>query len=244
MWYDEDFYSEPSEFDMQIEEFKESLSKSVKKEYLEEMEKLRKENQALWEVKKNFEQIKREYENKKHKLEIAVRDAENKAKRMRAEEIMENYKVFFWRQSFEYKYGPKCDKCDKNRQIEVSLPSGRKVNDDCECRKTQAKVAVPERMVRYELADRQGKIVAWYKSCGKEEERYYCIDYASTVYADSAIVEPGTSFDALLKKESKEILFQSREECMAYCEYLNEINQVPYDAVYKCNGERYTEKEE
>ena len=31
---------------------------------------------------------------------------------------------------------------------------------------------------------------------------------------------------------------------MAYCEYLNEINQVPYDAVYKCNGERYTEKEE
>lgn len=85
MWYDEDFYSEPSEFDMQIEEFKESLSKSVKKEYLEEMEKLRKENQALWEVKKNFEQIKREYENKKHKLEIAVRDAENKAKRMRAE---------------------------------------------------------------------------------------------------------------------------------------------------------------
>jgi hypothetical protein len=134
---------------------------------------------------------------------------------------------------------------ERHAQILEAIKSFYQENGFCPTiRQIGDMVAVPERMVRYELADRQGKIVAWYKSCGKEGERYYCIDYASTVYADSAIVEPGTSFDALLKKESQEILFQSREECMAYCEYLNEINQVPYDAVYKCNGERYTEKEE
>lgn len=40
--YDE-FYDEPSEFEIQIEEWKDTLRESVKKEYKEEMERLRKE---------------------------------------------------------------------------------------------------------------------------------------------------------------------------------------------------------
>lgn len=244
MWYDEEFYREPSEFDAQVEEFKESLAKSVKEEFLEEMERLRKENQNLQGIKEHFEQIKRDYDKKTHELEMAIQNAENKAKRMKVEEIMKKYKVFFWRPAFSFLYGPKCDKCDDSRQIEISLPSGKKVKDDCECRMSQARVAVPERMMRYELADRDGKVVAWYKSCGKEGERYYCADYASTVYADKAIVEPGTSFDVLMKKENREILFRTREECLAYCEYLNEINKVPCDIIYRCNGERHKEEED
>lgn len=30
MYYPDDFYNEPSEFDMQVEEFKESLAKAIK----------------------------------------------------------------------------------------------------------------------------------------------------------------------------------------------------------------------
>ena len=64
-WHEDDFYNEPSEFDMQVEEFKESLAKAVKSEFLEEMERLKKENRNLREIKENFEQIKRDYERKK-----------------------------------------------------------------------------------------------------------------------------------------------------------------------------------
>ena len=51
-WYDDDFYNEPSEFDMLVGEFKESLMKSVKESYVKEMEQLKKENEELKEFRK------------------------------------------------------------------------------------------------------------------------------------------------------------------------------------------------
>ena len=59
MW--EDFYNEgPSDFDIAIEEFKEGLRKTVKEEILNEMSRLKKENEELQEVKKNFDKIKQD----------------------------------------------------------------------------------------------------------------------------------------------------------------------------------------
>lgn len=238
MYYPDDFYNEPSEFDMQVEEFKESLAKSIKSEFLEEMERLKKKNRRLQGIKDNFEQVKRDYERKKQECERAMREAEDRAKRMKVEELMEKFKTFLWRPDWEYLYGPKCDKCDKDRHIEITLPSGNKVKDDCECDKSRAKVMVPERIVRYELANRDSGIVAWYTACGKEGERYYKLEYASTIYAEGNIVKPGTSFDVLEEMENqRDILFTTRGECLAYCEYLNEKNLVPTDTIYKCNGE-------
>lgn len=50
MW--EDFYNEgPSDFDIAIEEFKEGLRKTVKEEILNEMTRLKKENEKLQEAK-------------------------------------------------------------------------------------------------------------------------------------------------------------------------------------------------
>lgn len=245
MWYDEDFYNEPSEFEEKIDELKESIAKDVKKDFIEEMESLKKENQNLRGIKEHFEQIKRDYENKKQELDRAIRDAETKAKRMKAEEIMEKYKTFLWRPFYTYLYEDKCDKCDENRRIEVVLPSGKKVMDDCDCGNTKRRVCVPERMMRCEIADRDGKIVAWYECCGKEGGRYYRVDYAASIYADKAMVEPGTSFDELANKENyRDILFRTKEECLAYCEYLNEINEIPCGVIYKCNGEKYEGDEE
>ena len=41
-YYDCDFFEEPFEFNMQVEEFKSSLASSVRKEFLEEMAALKK----------------------------------------------------------------------------------------------------------------------------------------------------------------------------------------------------------
>lgn len=43
----DDFYDEPSEFQIQIAEFKQSLMESVKQEFLDEMERLKTENREL-----------------------------------------------------------------------------------------------------------------------------------------------------------------------------------------------------
>ena len=91
MYYQDDFYNEPSEFDMQVEEFKESLAKSIKSDFLEEMERLKAENRKLQGIKENFEQVKRDYERKKQECERVMREAENKAKRMKVEEMLEQF---------------------------------------------------------------------------------------------------------------------------------------------------------
>ena len=62
-YYDDEFYTEPSEFDEEIESFKEALSKSIQKKFLDEMEELREENISLREFRDNKERY--EQENKK-----------------------------------------------------------------------------------------------------------------------------------------------------------------------------------
>ena len=239
MWYDEDFYYEPSEFEQQMDEFKENLAKSVKSEFLEEMERLREENKNLQAIKEQFEQIKRDYERKHQECERTMREAEEKAKRMKTEELMEHFKVCLWGISWKYLYGQKCDKCDKERYVEVALPSGKKVKDECDCRKTEAKVMHPIRKILYEISDRNREICAWYESVGKEGDKYYRLEYACSTFARN-IIEHGTSFEEIEKLEKDmDILFKTKEECMAYCEYLNKKNSVLSDILYKRNGEIY-----
>lgn len=126
MWSEDDFYNETSEFEGQIEEFKESLAKSVKKEFLEEMDRLRKENENLSGIKEHFERIKRDYERKKAECDRVMSEATQKAKHMRAKEVMEQFQIIAWRPSIVDLYGPKCDKCNDNRKIVFTLPSGKK----------------------------------------------------------------------------------------------------------------------
>lgn len=87
---------------------------------------MKEENRKLQGIKNNFEQVKKDYERKKLECDRMMCEAEKNAKRMRIEELMERFKTFLWSPSWEYLYGPKCDKCDESRRIEVTLPSGKK----------------------------------------------------------------------------------------------------------------------
>jgi len=68
MYYmdDEDYFGS-SEFDAKIEELKNELRKSVKKEVKDELEKLREENKKLQGIKENFESIKEDYNDSAQK---------------------------------------------------------------------------------------------------------------------------------------------------------------------------------
>lgn len=55
----EDFYNEgPSDYELFMNDLKETLKKSIKDEFIKEMDRLRAENKKLQNVKENFEQIK------------------------------------------------------------------------------------------------------------------------------------------------------------------------------------------
>ena len=124
MFYDEEQFFRGGEFDEEIEQLKETLKKSVRKEVLDESEKLRAENKELQGIKANFEKIKRDYEDKKRECDRVMFDAESKAKRARLSEIMEQHKLFLYSPGKRQAYKAKCDKCDRWRQVKVPLPSG------------------------------------------------------------------------------------------------------------------------
>lgn len=66
MYYDydeEEFYSD-SKYQEQVENLEEAIKASVKSEILDEMNKLRTENEKLQGIKDHFEEVKRDYEKK------------------------------------------------------------------------------------------------------------------------------------------------------------------------------------
>ena len=114
---DYDFYDEPSEFEMQIEEFKQGLMRAVKQEILDEMESLREENMELQTFKREKDQMKREHRDALVDLQIKANDAEKKANRKKLVEVFGEYLTVAWGVLDDYVALPKCDKCDDQRYI-------------------------------------------------------------------------------------------------------------------------------
>lgn len=99
MYYDypeEEFYPE-SEYQEQIDALKEAIKSSVKSEILEEMNRLRAENEKLQGIKEHFEEVKKDYEKKKDECDRIIRNAEYNAKKMRLADLMKDHKVIKWK---------------------------------------------------------------------------------------------------------------------------------------------------
>lgn len=236
---DDGDYFEPSEFDEKIEELKNELRESVKKEINDEIEKLRKENKELQGIKRNFESVKKDFERKKDECDRAIRNAESKAKQARLKELMEHFKVTLWAVSWDYRYKKKCDKCDKNRRIQVALPSGKTVDDECSCRVSK-KVYYPEENVLYELSERNREFMAWYMAKGDRGEEYF-VGGPRAEYA-KVVVDHNKDFKEIETEELRKVFFTTKEECQAFCNYINGTEVLGYD--YNVEGQPVVQREE
>ena len=133
-WYDDDFYNEPSEFDMLVGEFKESLMKSVKESYVKEMEQLKKENEELKEFRKERQNYSNELARIKSEYEEKEKHLEYKVKQERFGELLKGICETGWyaERCVEI-YLPKCDKCDRDRRIHFKSPAGKDMTEPCSC---------------------------------------------------------------------------------------------------------------
>ena len=133
----DDFYNDSPEIEVLTEEFKNSLLKSVKEEFLNEMDRLKKENAEL----KEFKIKKAEYDNqlekykKIKKLELEQLRKETEKKRL-MDVLKDNFMTtaYYSQYTWKYKYD-KCDKCDEHRYIHFESPSGRDLTEPCSCAK-------------------------------------------------------------------------------------------------------------
>jgi hypothetical protein len=214
-WYEEDFYDEPSEFEQAVDEFKQGLMKSVKEEFVGEMERLRKENAELQDVKKNFEQVKRDFDVKKRELESEYQKLKGNVRRERLVDLLKDHQITLYKALSKRKVPPKCDKCDKYRKIKYTSPLGRETSEDCLCKEGKI-VCFPEEYVRYEfrLSRNQSDVTAWYRQYNDDED--------GLVYDSSIRAEYIYSSDMDFKDiKQYSTFFKTKEECQRYCDFLN-----------------------
>jgi hypothetical protein len=217
-YYDEDFYYEPSAFDIQVDEFKKALAESVREEFITEMERLKKENEELQSIKTNFDQIKKQYRDKEQQLEWERQDLIRKVRRERLSDLMKDFEVVMYMPYSKRELPPKCDKCDDNRKINYKTPLGRDSSEACDC-SVGKYVYYPEEYICSEFRiNRDGNdIIAWYKvkpssSCDDDYASCDSSTFAETIYHD------GLKYKDLKQYKT---FFKTKEECQGYCDYLN-----------------------
>lgn len=215
-WCEEDFYEEPSEFDNTLEELKANLMKSVKEEFVSEMERLKAENLELQSVKTNFEQIKKEYESKKFELDRERRELQSRVRKERLVDLLDDHKIIMYKAYSKLEYPKKCDKCDANRRIKYTTPLGRETHEDCLCKEGKV-VYSPQEYIRYEFRLNRDKnsLTAWYRQYSEDEDG---LVHENSIHADD-IYSLGANFE---KVKVYTTFFKTKEECQAYCDYLNQ----------------------
>ena len=218
--FDEDFYNEPSEFEQQVDEFKVSLMKSVKEDFLQRMEALEKENADLRKFRDEKETFIRDCEAKVAAAQREARMAEEKWKNARLHKLLGDFLCTGWKVGYKYEYGPKCDKCDDDRYIHFLSPQGNKCKEHCNCAKYITRY-FPEEVVLSKIYVKtknflSGVDLDWRNRyyTVKHEDDYDKYEVASDVYESGFVCE---------KVDNKyRAVFLSEEDCGRYCEWLNE----------------------
>lgn len=207
----EDFY-EGSEFDRQIEEFKDALREDVKRETLEEIERLKKELAELRDFKERKDEIEKECREKIREAKIAAAEAEQKWKNARLYTLLGEYLVGGFTVKCEFIQGPKCSKCDENRRIHFKSPSGRDMSERCLCDVSVKRyITVPIELYSMEA----GKFSA------KDNfvfSRYATEDYGDYYYAKNIV----SDLDHPEKIDTYSAMFLDKELCQKYCDWLND----------------------
>lgn len=215
-WFENDFYDEPSEFDAQVVEFKQNLMKSVKEEFIAEMEALKKENEELQNIKANFKAIEKDYENKKRQLESEYQTLKNNVRRERLNQLMKDFQVELFTVASKSKTGPKCDKCDDKRKIHYTTPLGRETCESCDC-DIRIHTYEPIETIMSEFSIRNGEGYAWYKVKTDRSDEW--LSYYEDSISGKDLITSEDQFEGIGYVYNT--LFKNKEIAQKYCDYKN-----------------------
>lgn len=209
----EDFYTEThNEFDKQIDEFKQSLLKAAKQEYVDKMQRLQEENAELQQYKQERDNLKTEHQKALKQLKIKENEVSKKA----LVRLLENVKVVMWVPNHTRLDVPKCNKCDDNRQLKYTTPRGFPARENCECADDRYHYK-PGILIRYEFRQwyNGGEVTARYKGVAKKDGNF-------VIDTDSSFVKKlwdgVTPFDVL---GDSNLMFDNGVDCQKYCDWLN-----------------------
>ena len=230
---EDDFYDKS--VNSELDAFIENIKTKAKKEFIDRLNKLEKENQELQEIKRNYKnkiyQLERDYDNKKCELEKEYKDKEYNLYRRPINEIFPFVSKPYYEATVKYDYIPKCDKCDENRQFIYIDPLNREHKFDCTCNKKEfSGYEVEEKVINFisEISIRNGKPCMWVDFNVK---RFNDEAYISGTFFDKDKIVPSTEVDKLINKYSlmdkidkydvSQYYFENKEDCEKVVNALN-----------------------
>lgn len=213
----DDFYYEPSEYDMLVDDFKRALMKSVKEEFLQEMKRLQKENEELKEIKNNWQKLEKEYKQKERDLNWKLEQEQNQIARKRLNELFVScgMNTILYRPETVSFQKEKCNKCDEKRYIHFQSPSGKDMKEPCQCAKFYYK-SIPKKYHLIKFRNfHNDNVSAWYE---KDETND---DWDSYSYICDFVYN-NQDFNELYEKYDKKVFFEDEKKCQEYCDWLNQ----------------------
>ena len=233
-YYDaDDYWAEPSDFEQQIEEFKDALRSCVKDEIKEKIESLEKELEELKEFRDEKNKFLEEYEIRIRQMqkEVAaanrtVKESEEKWKKARLHQLLGEYLTVGWKVGYSRVLGEKCNKCDDDRKIHFVSPQGKKYKEDCQCATGYyryfpkevmlSKIYVRKKNFRWDDKGETDFYNRYYTVEDKEDDDYYRYESASDVYTSSDV-----DFEKINEYRA---VFLNEEDCEKYCEWKTELS--------------------
>lgn len=234
--YDEnDFYDES--VNSELNEFIENIKTKAKKEFIDRLNELEKENQELQEVKRDYNskinELEREYDDKLYKLEKEYKEKECNLYKRPINEIFPFVSKPYYKATVKYDYIPKCNKCDENRQFVYIDPLNREHKFDCACNKKEFRgYEVEERVINFikEISIRDGKPRMWVDFNIRESNSG---DYICGNYFDKSKIVPSEKVDELVNEyfsmnsipryDVTQYYFESKEDCEKVISALNSM---------------------
>lgn len=98
----------------------------------------------------------------------------------------------------------------------------------------------PKENVLYELSERNREFMAWYMAKGDRGEEYF-VGGPRTEYA-KVVVDHNKDFKEIETEELRKVFFTTKEECQAFCDYINGTEVLGYD--YNVEGQLVAQREE
>jgi len=218
--YDHEFWGDLSEYDRIVEDLKDSLRNMVKEDILLEIDSLRKELAGLKEFRDERNKLIRETTSKIREAERKVEEAEKKWKNARLHELLGEFLTVGWKVGYSYSMGEKCDKCDEQRKIHFKSPQGREYKEDCVCAK-QSQTYFPEEVQLSKIYVRKNN---FHPSVNHDFlNRYYRVEstkeYDEYVSVNTIYDQEKPAFENINRYT---VVFLKEEDCIRYCEWLNE----------------------
>lgn len=211
---------EPSEFDEAVDGFKELLRKQVAQEVQDELTALRKSNRELSEQAKELPKLLQEAHMSKIKYETAARNAWYEANKLKTNELLEAISSPKYVVEADWKYGPKCNKCDSDRRLTYTTPLGKENFEWCECHVTHQLYSVAE-VIAHTITAKQTGLTVWY---AMPRDFLRAPDDATTNYIHTEVYYTPISIEKMMD-DYQQFGFNTKESAQELADALNAKNE-------------------